>query len=124
MADPQKPPARFEYPEPLTTCRHYQSGFRLLAQTQAGPNSFRLFKRGDNHRNVFQAQQMLNCYMRNHVGGTWRKENGTLWSLLPEDGYFDADTQTALCKAQRIWGLPMTGCSARQRECCYTLSGG
>lgn len=100
----------FEFPQPSALSLQYPSGGFLFARSEPSSAGLRMFKRGDNHLEVYRAQRLLNCYIRGNLGIPWKTSSGSLWPLLSEHGMLDLDTQLALSEFQLGWGLQSTGC--------------
>jgi hypothetical protein len=100
----------FDFPQPSSFSLQYPSGGFLWAKAEPSSVGLRMYKRGDNHLEVYRAQRLLNCHIRGNFGAPWTKTSGSLWSLLPENGMLDVDTEFALSQFQLRWGLQSTGC--------------
>ncbi len=100
----------FDFPQPSAFSLRHPSGFMMTARAEPSSDALCMFKRGDNHLQVYRAQRLLNCYIRGNLGAPWTRSNGSLWPLLPENGMLDLDTEVALSEFQRYWGLPASGC--------------
>jgi len=100
----------FDFPQPSTFSFQYPLGASLIGKSELSSTGLRMYRRGDNHLEVYRAQRLLNCYIRGNIGRPWARSNGSLWPLLPENGMLDVDTELALCQFQSYWGLQSTGC--------------
>ena len=100
----------FDFPQPAAFSLQYPFGGSLFVKAEPSSAGLCLYKRGDNHLEVYRAQRLLNCYIRGNLGIPWTKSNGSLWPLLREDGMLDLDTELALNEFQLGWGLQPSGC--------------
>lgn len=99
----------FDFSQPSAFSFQYPFGASLTGTSELSSTGLRLYRRGDNHLEVYRAQRLLNCYIRGNLGRPWTRSNGSLWSLLPENGMLDLDTEMALSQFQNYWGLQSTG---------------
>ena len=95
---------------PATRFKLLRSGGLFTARAESCAEAFQIFRLGDNHVKILQAQKRLNM----HIDGfgqlcPWQYDDGRPWLKLPENGTLCSRTQEALKRYQRMWSLPQHG---------------